>query len=197
MADLSGIFGGNGFDAGSIEPNTGGFTPLPAGDYLMQIVEAELMDTKDGMGKYLKLVMEVIHGEHSGRKHFENLNLVNNNEKTVEIAQRAFSGICRAVGVLNARDTREIEFKPFVASISVDVDGRDRHLKPTDADYASRRLRNNIKKYTSANDGGGQNGGMQRQPMPQGGGMPQNSGMQAQRPAAHSGQPAAPWQRRA
>lgn len=180
MADLSEVFGAAGFDANSVEPNTGGERKTyPAGEYMMQIVDSELKDNSGNNGKHVAFTMDILSGEYAGQRYTENLSLVHDNQQVVEIAQRAFSGLCRAVGVLNARNTEALHFKPFMAYVTKKPDKNDPN-----------KFWNNIRTYSSANDGGQ---GQQRQPMPQGGGMPQ----QAQRPAAPSGQPAAPWQRRA
>lgn len=83
------------FDATSVEPTTA-YELLPAGKYRAQIVESEMRVTKNGMGQFLWLMLDILEGEHKGRKIFDQLNLVNPNPTTVEIAQRTLSAICHA-----------------------------------------------------------------------------------------------------
>jgi hypothetical protein len=84
------------FDAAGIEPTTA-YEILPAGKYRAQIVESEMRVTKNGMGKYLWLMLDILEGPQQGRKVFDQLNLVNNaNPTTVEIAQRTLSAIFHA-----------------------------------------------------------------------------------------------------
>ena len=109
----------NNFDATRIEPASGVFTPIPMDDYLVQIVESSMADTKKGDGRFLKLTFEVADGEFKGRRIFEQLNLVNQNTQTVEIAQRTLSAICRAVGVLHPKDSAELHNIPFVVSVGI------------------------------------------------------------------------------
>jgi hypothetical protein len=111
-----------GFNAEDYEP-AGKFTPIPVGDYLSMITESEMKDTKPKpnkeSGKYLHLVFTICDGEFTGRKIFSQLNLVNANTTTVEIAQRQLSAICRCVGVLHPKDSKELHDKPLVISVGI------------------------------------------------------------------------------
>ena len=110
------------FDANVVEP-TGKFEPIPIDDYLAIITASEMKDTKPkankNPGKYLQLVFEIADGDYKGRKIFSQLNLVNDNTTTVEIAQRALSAICRCVGVLHPKDSAELHNKPLVISVGI------------------------------------------------------------------------------
>lgn len=63
----------------------GDYSPIPAGKYLMRVVEAELKDTAAGTGQFIKVTLEVIGDKYSGRKVFHNFNIKNPNPKTIEI----------------------------------------------------------------------------------------------------------------
>jgi hypothetical protein len=73
---------------------------LPVGDYIVEITDSDFKATKNGLGKYISFEFTVIDGEYVGRKFFENLNVMNNNEKTVEIANRALKDLLRATNTL-------------------------------------------------------------------------------------------------
>jgi hypothetical protein len=112
------------FDSTTIEPATGRFELLPVDDYLAVISESAMKDTKKMMsngkpGKFLSVVFTVIEGDYKDRKVFTNLNLINDNEQTVEIAQRDLSAICRATGVLHPKDSSELHDKPIVISVGI------------------------------------------------------------------------------
>jgi hypothetical protein len=92
------------FDASGIEPTTA-YDLLPAGKYRAQIVESEIRVTKNGMGQFLWLMLDILEGVCQGRKIFDQLNLVNPNPTTVEIAQRTLSAICHATGKLQVGDS--------------------------------------------------------------------------------------------
>ena len=106
------------FDATGIDP-TAAYEVLPAGKYRAQIVESEMRVTRNGMGQYLWLMLDILEGPHQGRKIFDQLNLVNPNPTTVEIAQRTLSAICHATGKLQVSDSEELHLIPMTIQIGV------------------------------------------------------------------------------
>ena len=106
------------FDATGIEPTTA-YEILPAGKYRAQIVESEMRVTKNGMGQFLWLMLDILDGEHKGRKIFDQLNLVNPNPTTVEIAQRTLSAICHATGKMHVSDSEELHLIPMTIQVGV------------------------------------------------------------------------------
>ncbi|GAC1508420.1 MAG: hypothetical protein NVS1B6_15790 [Steroidobacteraceae bacterium] len=109
---------GTTFDANSVEPNAPREL-LPPGDYLVQFVRSEMKPTKSGAGQYLELEADILEGQHTGRKLFDRLNLVNPNAQAVEIARRSLSAICRAIGEMEVSDSERLHFKPLVARVAV------------------------------------------------------------------------------
>ncbi len=106
------------FDASTVDP-TRPIDLLPPGKYVVQIVASEMRVTKDGMGQYLWLELDVLEGECQGRKLFDRLNLVNNNPQTVELAQRTLSAICHATGRMQVQDSEELHLIPMLADVKV------------------------------------------------------------------------------
>ena len=106
------------FDATSIEPTTA-YELLPAGTYRAQIVESEMRVTKNGMGQFLWLMIDILEGEQQGRKIFDQLNLVNPNPTTVEIAQRTLSAICHATGRMHVTDSEELHLIPMTIQVKI------------------------------------------------------------------------------
>lgn len=106
------------FDATGIEPTTG-YDVLPAGKYRAQIVESEMRVTRNGMGQFLWLMLEIVEGQYQGRKLFDQLNLVNSNPQTVEIAQRTLSAICHATGKLQVNDSTDLHLVPLMIQVAV------------------------------------------------------------------------------
>ena len=106
------------FDATSVEPTTA-YELLPAGKYRAQIVESEIRPTRNGMGQYLWLMIDILDGEHKGRKIFDQLNLVNPNPTTVEIAQRTLSAICHATGKMHVSDSEELHLIPMTIQVKI------------------------------------------------------------------------------
>lgn len=107
-----------GFDATQVAPSQA-FEVIPAGKYKVQITDSDMRPTKDGNGQYLWLEMEILDGEFQSRKLWDRLNLVNQNQQAVEIAQRNLSALCHATGKLHVSDSQELHFIPVVASVKV------------------------------------------------------------------------------
>jgi len=112
MADL------NGFDARTVEP-TADFEPIPAGKYLAAITDSEMKPTKAGDGSYLELELTVLEGEYKDRKVWDRLCLNHPNAMAVKIARGTLSAICRAVGVMQPKDSVELHNLPLRITVKV------------------------------------------------------------------------------
>ena len=108
----------NSFDATGIEP-AAGYDVLPAGKYVAQIIESEMRVTSNGMGQFLWLMLDILDGPLQGRKAYDQLNLINPNPTTVEMAQRTLSAICHATGQLHVSDSEDLHFKPMTIRVSI------------------------------------------------------------------------------
>jgi len=129
----------SGFNAENVEPNAPR-DPVPAGWYKAVIAASEEKPTKAQTGSYLQMTLEIIEGDHMGRKVTERLNLNNPNATAIEIAQRTLSSICRAVGVMTPRSSDDLHDKPMMVKIKV---------KPGDANYGAS---NEIDDYAAPNN---------------------------------------------
>lgn len=114
------------FDASTVEP-AAPLDVLPPGKYEAQIVQSEMRATKAGDGQLLWIEMDILSGQFQGRKLWDQLNLVNHNQQTVEIAQRQLSAICHAVGQIRVDDSEQLHFRPMLVSVKVQPAGPDKH----------------------------------------------------------------------
>src|SRR6476620_223407 len=112
------------FDANQVEPSTS-FDVIPAGKYHVQIVNNEMRNTKTGTGRYLWLELSIMDGQHANKRLFERLNLENQNEKAVEIAQRKLGDICRAIGQMSVTDSEQLHNRSLLATVKVPPEGPD------------------------------------------------------------------------
>ena len=94
--------------------------PLPPGIYEAIITKSDIKDTKAGTGQYIELEMQVIDGEHSGRRIWERLNVSNPNKQAEDIAKASLGAICVATGKLDMEDTEELHDIPFLVSLEID-----------------------------------------------------------------------------
>lgn len=106
----------NGFNANEVDPATD-FEPVPAGKYLTVITDSEMKPTKSGNGHYLELTFQVIEGQYKNRLLWARLNLDNPNELAVQIARGELSSICRAVGVMQPKDSVELHNLPLLVTV--------------------------------------------------------------------------------
>jgi hypothetical protein len=133
------------FDANSVEPSKG-YEVFSPGDYRVSIMQSEMRDTKNGLGKYLWLDMIIMEGPHQGQHLFDRLNLVNPSEKAVGIAYKTLSSICRAVGVLNTDDAEDLHNRTMIASVKVVPAGNDKT-------GVFREAKNEVKEYKPVSGG--------------------------------------------
>jgi hypothetical protein len=123
------------FDVAGV-PEREEFTPVPPGVYTAMVVASEKKDTKAG-GEMIVLELDIQDGEQAGRKLFERLNIVNSNQKAVDIAFRTLAEIVKAVGKTTIKDTEELHNKRISIEVRVDPptpyvdkDGKQQEGKP-------------------------------------------------------------------
>ena len=104
------------FNANNVEPTTD-FEPIPPGKYLAVITDSEMKPTKSGNGQYLELTFQIIDGPCKNRLLWSRLNLDNPSTQAVEIALGELSAICRAVGVMQPRDSVELHNLPLIVTV--------------------------------------------------------------------------------
>lgn len=107
---------------GAYDPNAEAsqdFAPIPSGKYLAQIVESDMMPTKNNDGEYLELTYAVMDGEFKGRKVWARLNLRNKSEIAQRIGNEQFAAVRAACGVPNPRDSQELHYKPHMIRVEL------------------------------------------------------------------------------
>lgn len=100
MAKLSGVLG-TPFDSSAVEPRED-FTGelLPAGTYVVEILDAEIKAAKSGNGTLLKIDHQVIDPEkYAKRRLWKQINIQHTNAQAEQIGRSELSGLCRAIGV--------------------------------------------------------------------------------------------------
>jgi len=108
----------NGFNANEVEPSVA-FEPVPAAKYIAAITASEMKATKKGDGSYLELEFTILEGECQGRKVWDRLCITHPNQQTVKIARGNLSAICRAVGVMQPKDSVELHNLPLQITVKL------------------------------------------------------------------------------
>jgi len=96
-------------------------SPIPVGKYPMVISGSEIKVTQKG-DNMASLTLDVIDGEHKGRKVWANLNLWNSNPAAVEMAKKELASICKAIGIQSPDDTEKLHNIPMLVSIGIKAD---------------------------------------------------------------------------
>lgn len=110
------------FDIKSTDKFGSAYSTLPAGEYMVEIVDEELFKTSAGH-KCLAFDYQIINGEYKGQRVRDYMNLWNPNPKAVEIARKRVASIAHATGQVDARDSRFFHRKPFVVKVGVEIQG--------------------------------------------------------------------------
>lgn len=111
------------------------FTPIPANEYISQIVKSEVKDTKNKDGKRLVMQEKILEGEYKGRIVFIGLNIINPNSTAVEIAHKELRSICDACGKAVVENSEELHMIPHKITVGI---------RPANANYPEQNV---IKKY--------------------------------------------------
>ena len=112
------------FDASKVEIQDGDFAPIPIAWYSGNITGAELRNTRKG-GQYISMMYSVTGPSHQGRVIFDNINIVNDNPKAVEIGYETLAKICKAVGLTVVQDTDQLIGRSL--DIKVDIEKSDEY----------------------------------------------------------------------
>lgn len=103
------------------------FESVPAGTYVMTIVDGEIreMGENGSKGSALNLRFQIDGGDHDGRAYFEWLNLWHaTSEQAVTIAQQTLGKIVTAAGTGPISDTEELYGIPLVVTLKERKDKR-------------------------------------------------------------------------
>jgi len=93
--------------------------PVPAGDYIVVIIDSEYKENKSGTGNLLSLKYQIVDGHFKGRILFNNLNLEHVNKQAQEIARRSLNSIGVATGIEEIQDSAQLHNIPMMVSVSV------------------------------------------------------------------------------
>lgn len=90
------------------EDTGGDFSPVPEGEYTCQIKSADVQQTKDGSGQYIKIRLDITGPTHSGRVVFTNINIQNKSAEAERIGRGQLRSIMSALGLVTLQDTDQM-----------------------------------------------------------------------------------------
>ena len=95
------------------------FEPFPAGDYMVQAIETDVVDTKTGTGRRLALTLQVMEGPYMGRQVFDGINILNQSAEAQRIGQRQLADLCLSVGLPSISNSDDLIGRPFRCRIGI------------------------------------------------------------------------------
>jgi hypothetical protein len=109
-----------GFNPNEVPENDNNFELIPIGIYRAQIIDAKVEPTKSGTGDKLVLALEIVDGQYSNRRLWDNINIRNENPTAQKIGQRSLADICIQIGVNQSSvKTEDIEWKSLNIKVGI------------------------------------------------------------------------------
>lgn len=118
------------FDATTYVPVPSQFSLLPIGDYTAMIVKSSFGPTAAGNGQVAKLELDILEGQHKGRKIFSNLCLKHANPQTENIANAHFQELLLALGKERTNRLSVLHNIPLTVKVTLSQDkktGKDQN----------------------------------------------------------------------
>jgi len=135
---------GEAFDASTVEPRDD-ISPVPPGEYIAEIVESDIVDTKakdahgNPNGQTITLTWKIVQGDFENRRVWDRINFRHTNEVTQRIGQQALAELCTAVGLKGPLDdTTELHGVPVEIRVAI---------QPATDQYAASNV---VKRYQPA-----------------------------------------------
>jgi hypothetical protein len=88
--------------------------------YEVMVIASDLKPTQAGTGEFIELTLQVVSGEHAGRRVWDRLNVSNPNKQAEDIAKRQLQELCLACKVQNLTNTEQLHDIPVFAEIDID-----------------------------------------------------------------------------
>lgn len=108
------------FDNDELNSSTD-FTPVPAGNYVAQIINSEIKENKTG-GNRLSLTFQILDGDYANRLIFQNINLQHANPEVGRIGRQQLAQICHAIGRTGVGDSSDLHNQPMQIRVRIKED---------------------------------------------------------------------------
>lgn len=100
------------------------FAAVPKAKYIGKMTDSEWIKNSTGTGSHVKCTFTIMDKKYKNRKLIKRLNLVNNNDDAVRIANIELNSIKLACGKAVIRDTEELHGIPIVLDVDIVPDNR-------------------------------------------------------------------------
>lgn len=104
---------GESFDYTQVEPRDS-LEPVPPGVYVAEVVESDVVQTKNGAGHRVTLTLRITEGPCEGRQIWDGINFQHANDVAQRIGQQQLAELCAAVGLRGPlEDTNDLHGIPI------------------------------------------------------------------------------------
>jgi hypothetical protein len=108
------------FDPSTVEPRDD-FSPIPAGTYVVEVIESE--EKAANSGRMIKFTLKVVEGEYENRRLWDHVNYINESAVAQRIGQQQLGALQNAVGLTGEMDDTEVlHGVPVLAKITIEPD---------------------------------------------------------------------------
>lgn len=107
------------FNTSSVEKRENSYELLPAGWYIAQVSESDIVPLNSGNGQALKMTFDILSEQGRGRKVWARLNIQHTNPKAETIAQQQLRELCDSIGIVQMQDTVELHNKPVQIRVKI------------------------------------------------------------------------------
>jgi len=91
---------------------------IPEGNYKAIIISSDMKDNSSGTGQFLALEIAIVEGDYTDTTFTERLNLINPNQKAVEIAYKTLARISEALGMAETpSDSAQLHNQPLLIEV--------------------------------------------------------------------------------
>jgi hypothetical protein len=109
------------FDPSQEEGNT--WSLIPPGEYVAQMIEAEVSPTKKGDGTVLRLVWKILEGDYENRQVWDYVTYRHPSEQAQSIGRKKIKDMCVAMDIQEAvQDAAVFLYKPAKIRVAIERD---------------------------------------------------------------------------
>jgi hypothetical protein len=114
----------NGFDFDpQTEEGSQPFDLVPKGKYTAEVVDAAIVDTKNGRGQMLKLTWVISGGEYDDRRVFQQIIVQHDSADAMKFGRQRIKDLCDACGIRDkVTDVSVFLHKPCVIQVGIEED---------------------------------------------------------------------------
>jgi len=115
---------GNGFDFDpQTEEGSQPFELVPKGKYIAEVVDANIVDTKNGRGQMLKLTWVISGGDYDDRRIFQQIIVQHDSEDAMRFGRQRVKDLCDACGIREkVTDVSVFLHKPCQIDVGIEED---------------------------------------------------------------------------